>query len=161
MPSVLFVCTANLYRSPLAEAFFKKKLKEAGEENWIVGSAGTWADEGLPPIPRTLEDAEFFDLYLQEHRTRRVSAEILAPADLVLVMEIGQKEALYVEFPQHSRRIFLLSEAVDGKTYTIPDPFLQQQASEREIIEELDRMIKRGFDRICELAKNLSLEKPR
>ena len=49
MPKVLFVCTANRFRSPLAAAIFKRFLLESQETGrWRVSSAGTWTRSGLP-----------------------------------------------------------------------------------------------------------------
>lgn len=52
MPSVLFACTANRFRSPIAAARFSHCLQnEVDVQDWRVGSAGTWAEPGLPVFP--------------------------------------------------------------------------------------------------------------
>ena len=57
MPSVLFVCTGNIHRSPMAEAMFKAKVVSSEEEPWQVESAGTWAPAGEPAHFEPLPDA--------------------------------------------------------------------------------------------------------
>ena len=155
MPSILFVCLANRYRSPLAAAFFIERLEQVADRgSWSVGSAGTWAQPGLPPVARALLDARDKGLDIKSHRSRQVNADLLTHSNLVLVMEAGQKEALQVEFPKERGKIFLLSEAADGIPYDIPDPFGPDAATHQEIANELYELIKRGFEKIYNLALN-------
>ena len=155
MPSILFVCLANRYRSPLAAAFFCKYLvKAADRANWSVGSAGTWTEPGMPPDARALQDARDWGLDIKAHRSRQVNANILSQSNLILVMEAGQKEALQVEFPGEREKIFLLSEAAEGIPYDIPDPFGPDGVTHQEIANELYELIKRGYENICNLALN-------
>ena len=153
MPSILFVCLANRYRSPLAAAFFCQCLEHASDRgSWSVGSAGTWAQPGLPPDARALQDARDRKLDIKSHRSRQVNAVLLSQSNLVLVMEAGQKEALQVEFPKDREKIYLLSEVTDGIPYDIPDPFGPDSGTHQEIANELYELIRRGFENICKLA---------
>ena len=153
MSSILFVCLANRYRSPLAAAFFYNCLEQVADRgSWAVGSAGTWAQPGLPPDARAIKDARDWGLDIKTHRSRQVNAILLSQSNLVLVMEAGQKEALQVEFPKEREKIFLLSEVADGIPYDIPDPFGPEGATHQEIAKELCELIKRGFENICNMA---------
>jgi len=123
MPTIVFVCTANQYRSPIAEACFKKEtLKHKQEDEWTVLSAGTWTTDGLPGIPEAIDRARQLGVDIQAHRSQVITADMLQRADLVLVMEQGQKEALHIEFPDYKEKILMLSEAAKGIPYDIPDP---------------------------------------
>jgi len=122
MPSVLFICTGNMFRSPIAEAAFRDQLERDGLSGWTVSSAGTWAAPGLPPPRETLELARVFGLDLSGHLTRLVDEAMLEAVDLVLVMESNHKEAIEVEFPSARKKIHLLSRVLTGKAYDIPDP---------------------------------------
>jgi protein-tyrosine-phosphatase len=158
MPSILFVCLANRFRSPLAAAFFNLGLNQAGAlatlGNWYVSSVGTWTKPGLPADTRAIQDAKNWGLDISGHRSRQVDAGILAQNDLVLVMEAGQKEALQVEFPKEHAKIFLLSEVADGTCYDIPDPFGPKGVPHQEIAVELHGLITRGLNNICNIALN-------
>jgi protein-tyrosine phosphatase len=154
MPSVLFVCTANLYRSPLAAAFLRDELKDSPDRNeWVIDSAGTWTKSGTLVHSETIDDARQFGLDIQTHRSKQITAEMLSRQDLILVMETGHKEALLIEFPNQSKKIYLLSEVVDGLTYDIPDPFSSEGKHDREIARELHQVITRGYKKIFALAK--------
>jgi protein-tyrosine phosphatase len=158
MPSVLFVCTGNLFRSPIAEACFRRYLQRSGApKEWVTGSAGTWTRTGVAPDPRTVLEAQRLGLDIRAHRSRLINAELLSRYDLVLVMEAGQKEALQVEFPHLHDRVFLLSEVVDGISYDIPDPAeAGHTGTEENIPRELVGMIGRGYNKICMLAVKIS-----
>ena len=143
MPSILFVCLANRFRSPLAAAFFSKFLDQSVErKSWSIGSAGTWAQPGLPADARALQDAREKGLNIMAHRSRQISALLLSKSNLVLVMEAGQKEALQVEFPKEREKIYLLSEVAEGVPYDIPDPFGPGGDTHQEIANELYELIR-------------------
>jgi len=153
MPSVLFVCTGNLYRSPLAAAFFCRKLNEAGQASeWVVDSAGTWTTPGQPISPTTAQAAMKYDVNLEGHRTQLINAEQLARADLILVMENGHREALNIEFPFARGKVHLISEVVDQLTYDIPDPAISGQEIDT-VVSELYKLMDRGFPAIVHLAR--------
>jgi protein-tyrosine phosphatase len=153
MPSVLFVCTANLYRSPLAAAFLRAELKKVKQrEAWLIDSAGTWTKSGSMIHSQTIEDANHFGLDVRGHRSRQVTYELLSKHNLILVMEAGHKEALDIEFPDLAEKIHLLSEVVDGITYDIPDPFSLEGKHDRDVATELHRIITRGHEKIFKLA---------
>lgn len=160
MPSILFVCTGNLYRSPLAAARFRQKLREGRRSHsWIVESAGTWTEPGLPIPPEVLLVPEVRRMDLERHITRQVNSDLLAGYDLILVMEKGHKEALRIEFPQVAGRLHLLSELVDGLAYDIQDPLRSGQAL-CEVAAEMFRLIDRGYQKICESASTLHKDQP-
>ncbi len=156
MPKILFVCTGNMYRSPLAAEIFIRKLLEDGKSNkWIVASAGTWTKPDQPAPQDARLAANNLGLDLGKHRTRLVDAEMLDNQDLILVMESGHKEALVVEFPIARKKIYLLSEVVDQQVYDLPDPMKSGQIID-ELAADISAMIERGYTNIFRLAKKLS-----
>jgi protein-tyrosine phosphatase len=159
MPSVLFVCTGNQYRSPIAAAAFRRQLNDReSAEQWIVASAGTWTDPGLPPFPDSVRVAQDLGLNIMDHTTRTVTADELAKYDLVLVMEQGHKEAIMREFSLTCRKLHLLSEVVDHIEYDISDP-ANAYVDAKEIAIEVCGLIQRGFSQICALAEANCLDK--
>jgi len=123
LPSILFVCTANQFRSPIAAAYFERRLREGNiPGEWRVASAGTWVPGEGPAHPRALESAARLGLDLSAHRTREVTAAILADSDLVVVMQHGHEEALECEFPACRGKTVLLGALVDTYATDIPDP---------------------------------------
>ncbi len=144
-----------MYRSPLAAAFFLRQLQQAGEsEGWIVESAGTWVVPGMELPADALEVASQFGFDLKDQVTQVVDQNMLETFDLILVMEKGHKEALGIEFPSSSHKVYLISEVVDSKMYDISDPVTSETGVD-EIAEELFGLIERGFRNIVELAQIL------
>lgn len=155
MPSVLFVCTANRFRSPLASAFFRDALRSLrADETWEVDSAGAWTIPGLPVLPEVSLIARKYGLDLARHRSKPVTEALLSNFDLILVMETGHLEALQNEFPSHSGRIYLLSQVTEGRVYSVPD-LIRSAESMMEVGGNLHDLIRSGFENICALAIRL------
>lgn len=160
MPSVLFVCTGNQYRSPVAAAAFLRQLNsQETTEQWIVGSAGTWTLPGLRPFPDAVRVAHDLGLNIIDHTTRLITANELSKYDLILVMEQGHKEAILREFSVDCKKLHLLSEVIDHIEYDISDP-ADSHVSAKEVAVELCNLIQRGFPQIRALVEANCLDKP-
>ncbi|GAB4580746.1 MAG: low molecular weight protein arginine phosphatase [Anaerolineales bacterium] len=152
MPIVLFVCTANIIRSPIASALFARKLLAEGlREGWQTASAGTWARDGYPAARESQEILGKMGIDLSRHRSRVVNETLLQRADLVLVMEKGHKEALWAEFPSYKDRVYLLSEMI-GLQADVHDPVGGTYADFEETVRDLQEIIDQGFLKIVALA---------
>lgn len=149
MPNILFVCSANRFRSVLAAEYFRALMKEndvTGE--WEVGSAGIWAREGLSPIKEAVERAAARHLDIDSVRSREISTKLVEAADLIIVMAGGQREAISLEFPSAKDKVFLFSEITDGPTYDIPDPVTSSGEDPQLIAEEIFSLLESGFYQI-------------
>ncbi len=151
MPHILFVCTANICRSPVAEALFRDLAQRQGLSGWTASSAGTWALEsrGAAELSQALMAERGLDL--SRHRARMVDKAMIAAADVVLCMEAGHAEALRAEFPRYGRKIHLMSELA-GRRYSIPDPYGGPRAGYERMVEDLEGLLVPGLDRLVALA---------
>lgn len=153
MPTVLFVCTANQFRSPLAAACFARKLRDmqtAGD--WHVLSAGTWTPPGERAHPRAVRAAAALGLDLSAHRTREVDAPTLAAADLIVVMTRNHREALEIEFPDTRGKIRLLGELAGLPGGEIADPALNDFAQSQVIARLLCNSVDKAFEAMVQYA---------
>jgi protein-tyrosine-phosphatase len=153
MPSIIILCTANMCRSPMAEALLRQKLQQREDAaDWRVESAGTWTIIGRSVAPKTLEVMErLYNLDLSTHRSRLVSRSLLRPFDLILVMEAGHKEAIGVEYPELISRVHLLYEMV-GQGRNVADPIGGTTKDFEDSAHELDKILTQGLEKIIQLA---------
>lgn len=150
MYSVLFICSANICRSPMAEGLFQIKAREHPEQ-WRIESAGVWGMEGSPAADNTLRVLLKRGVDLRAHTARQVTFGLANQFNLILTMERNHKEALNAAMPKLSSRVFLLSEMV-GKSYEIADPIGGMVEDFEDTARELERIFELGWERICQLA---------
>jgi protein-tyrosine phosphatase len=106
---VVFICTGNRFRSPLAAA----ALEAARAEPRIrASSVGTLELGPVPALPEALELARSFELDISAHRARGISELDLAPLDLVLGFERTHVHAAVVDSGAALERTFTLPELV-------------------------------------------------
>jgi protein-tyrosine-phosphatase len=156
MPSILFICTANQFRSPLSAAILQKSVNHQEDRSaWVIESAGTWIEEGLPVLMLTKKNADRLGLVgVNQHLTHQVNAAMLEKFDLIIVMESGHKEALCAEFKFAIGRVYMLSEVVDGMQYDIPDPVIPGIQPE-DVATELHSLITTNAPKIFALARKI------
>ncbi|MFD3259309.1 low molecular weight protein arginine phosphatase [Paenibacillus lentus] len=128
---ILFVCTGNTCRSPMAEGIFRKLARER-EINIEVSSAGVAAMEGVP-ISRHAEGV-LKDLGIYDPITSTpLHAELIEWADLILTLTQGHKRQAIAAFPEKADKIFTLKEYVEED-----EAILAEQAELSHLIAELE-----------------------
>lgn len=149
MPSViLFVCTGNICRSPMAATLLKAKIAAMGDtDKYQVESAGTWGVNGQPASQNAQLVMQQRGLSVDGHVARTVSREIIDHADLILVMTQSHRDALNAEFSGIRRKMHLMSELF-GLEYDISDPYGRSLEAYEICATDLSDMIDRGYDRI-------------
>lgn len=153
MTTILFVCTGNICRSPMAAALFRQRLDEDPQRrDWEVVSAGTWASAGRPSTDHAIDEMASRGLDLRAHRSRSIDESLMKQADLVMVMTQNHAEALSVSFPDHADKVHLISEMV-GETYDISDPYGGPRREYAQVAEELETLIDDGYERIVSLGE--------
>ena len=107
---VLVLCTANVCRSPMAEALLTDRL--AALDRAVTVRSGGMLGEGEPPRPEAITAMAGYGLDITAHRSRRVTADDLERADLTLAMARENLRFAVVTAPVIWPRAFTLRELV-------------------------------------------------
>ncbi len=150
MSVILFVCTGNLCRSPMAAGLLRRGLVEAGlESRYRVRSAGVWAVDDSPASESAVAVMAERGIDISDHIAHTVTSGDMAEADLVLVMTREHAEVLKNTWPQYGWKIHRLSE-MSGKRKDIRDPYTGPMEDYRRCADTLSSYIDRGFAKIVQ-----------
>ncbi len=139
MKNILFVCTGNTCRSPMAMAVCKKLLNEKGITDIEVLSAGIAAD-GSKISDNSAKALSKIGIELNDYRSKQLTMEMLNVADIILVMTNGHKNIL-LDAGVESDKILVLSGGVSdpfGQSYEVYEKCLD------EIINGVNKLIEKG-----------------
>ncbi len=135
MKKIMFICSGNTCRSPLAEGLFKKYLKENNINDIQVASAGVGAFPGDPVSINSILVAINRGVDISEHRARNINHEHLLTTDLFFCMSDSHKQVLLRHCDEN--KIVVLN---------VPDPY----GRPIENYEECAKMLENRFPQILE-----------
>jgi protein-tyrosine phosphatase len=149
MKKVLFVCTANVCRSPMAEAIFNALAEDREFLPFRAESAGTAALEGRPMDPNAVATLREAGIYPEPHRARRVGGAKMEEAELVLAMGPPHAAALRRLEGDPGLGIHTLPEyAADVAGEEVSDPYGLMMLAYRSTLRQLHGYVKRVVDRL-------------
>lgn len=151
---LLFVCTGNTCRSPMAEGMFRNLLAERlkcseddlAERGYIVASAGIAASMGGPPSPESVEIMRAKGINLNAHASQPLTGELLAAADHVYTMTTGHRDSILHQVPTAEDRVDVLSREGSDISDPIGCGIEEYQACADEIEQNLKAILAGMFE---------------
>ncbi|MEM6821947.1 MAG: low molecular weight protein arginine phosphatase [Verrucomicrobiota bacterium] len=146
MKNIVFVCTGNICRSPMAEGLLKHRIE--GQENVSVQSAGLAAGTGLPPSEHAVSVMNELGIDITNQASQPLTEKLIREADLLFVMTYGHLDSMLMHFPEASEKTFLVRQFItDTKlsNFEVSDPIGQSiniyRRCRDEIAEAMDSVL--------------------
>lgn len=144
MKRILFVCTGNTCRSPMAEAILKSKKIDGLQ----VRSAGIYAAMGSEASAHAKKVLDQNQIE-HNHLSNMLTLETVHWADLILTMTGSHKNAILQQYPETTGKVFTLKEFT-GEVYDVDvvDPFGGSVAIYQETFRELEKLITKAIEKM-------------
>jgi len=136
---ILFVCTGNTCRSPMAEVLMRKLAEDRGMGDEVrILSAGLGAMEGMTASGYAVEVMRNRGISLSQHQSRPVDDNLLAEADFIFTMTRSQKDYLLYSRPDLANKVFALAQYCGED---IADPFGNSLESYELCAQQLEKCL--------------------
>lgn len=153
---ILFICTANICRSVMAEGILKKLVANSpGYHTVFVASAGIDALENMMPDQKTVEVCTKRNIFVGLHKARQLTNSMLKDIDIALCMEKIHKQRILSAFPKLSKQVFLLKEYLNKSSLTDPevkDPTGKPKEYYDKCYKEIDKELRRILPAILKIS---------
>ena len=137
MKKLIFVCTGNTCRSPMAEGLLRALLPE--DSGWEISSAGVCAADGWPASENAVEAMREKKIDISGLTSTTLTPELIEAADLLITMTEGHRQAVLAAVPESDGKVFLLkSFGIAQSAADIFDPVGQTLDVYRQVRDEID-----------------------
>jgi protein-tyrosine-phosphatase len=149
MANIIFVCTGNICRSPMAEGVLRHRLEAQGLSHIEVSSMGTHGLHNTPASELAQQVCQDNGIDIGAHRSRSLVGDEIQDADLILCMEPAHRKFLQTFFPWQKERVALLGAWPDKekRKSAIRDPM----GTPLKVYRQVYSLIEFHIDRIYPL----------
>lgn len=157
---ILFVCTGNTCRSPMAENLMRSLVQQK-QLDWSVASAGLFVEPGAPMAALAQESLSGLGVEAADHRAQPVTQALMDEADIVLTMTASHAEQLRRQYPSAAKKIYPFAHFAVGDSpleqdealtigYDIPDPFGGSKDTYERCAKHLQGLVERAANRLLQ-----------
>lgn len=139
---ILFICTGNTCRSPMAEGILNHLAKEKNL-NLSSKSAGIYAFDGDNVSPNAVKALSYIGIDIKDKKSMQVHKDLIEEADLILTMSNSHKKQLLMRFPFAENKVFLLNEYAFETIKDIEDPYGRGELVYKEACDEIYKAIEK------------------
>lgn len=152
MQRILFVCSGNTCRSPMAAVLLRKELQAVGDKQindlMEIRSAGIMAGSDMPASPEAVKVMAENGLDLSRHQSRRLNEELLQWADLVLTMTNSHRQYIIDQYDIQSDKVHTLAQFSGEAHVDVVDPFGSGIQTYRQSARQLQQLIQQLVKKI-------------
>ena len=140
---ILFVCTGNTCRSPMAAAYFTHLCRKAERNDIAVLSAGTFAGNGIPASENAVRVMTDYNIDLKNHRSKILTRELVENIDHIFTMTKGHRlQVASIDAGLEVKTKLLLDFSIGGD---VADPFGGSYAVYKECFEQMKQALDELF----------------
>ena len=157
MKTILFLCTGNVCRSPMAEGLFRHAVKGRGD--FRVLSAGLGALDGQPPTHHSVQAMKEIGIDISHQRSRALTTEMVRSADYIFGMTHSHVDTVTLLYPPMAEKTFLLrefDESMESYEKDIGDPI----GSPYQVYVECRDQIEQGIATLLKFMEQNNLLSP-
>ncbi len=150
--TILFVCSGNTCRSPMAKALMDKIINEHNKTPKLIKtlSCGTNAINGNLPSAEAVKTMHQYDIDLTKHRAIALNKKLIKKADLVLTMEAKHKDMVLSLDPTANNKTYLITEYIQQGKNGISDPLGKGLTAYHKTAQKLKHILEKVYQKITQ-----------
>ena len=152
--NILFVCTGNVCRSPMAEGILKNTISNKLKDKFNVQSAGISAIDGMRASTFAVEVSKNNGINISSHRSRQITEKMMSENDFIFVMAEEHLEYLKNNYTKYIDKVYALKQFnnPDNTDINIEDPIGGDLDSYEKIFYEIKHEIERIFPELIKIS---------
>ncbi len=143
--NVLFVCTGNICRSPIAEGILKKLIFDKNR-SMQISSSGILAIDGMPASLEAQKVCQEIQVDISKHKSQTLTRELILKSDCILTMTQNQYWTILDRLPHLQSKVHLLSNFSYNTNENILDPMGKDLDYYREVRDQIFKYVYRLID---------------
>jgi len=143
MKKILFICSGNTCRSPMAEALLNYELEKDNIKDYEAESAGIHCFNEMPASENSIKVIQELDIDITDHKSKKINTIILNEAYKIIALTQSIAEQLKRYYPEFREKITTLKFYLENRDDDVRDPFMSDVNEYRCCREEIYKCVKK------------------